>query len=302
MKFLSLFSLRKWIRFILGTKIGPMLSDKHFIELEYYAHMGKSAHLDHPDTFNEKLQWLKLYDRNPLYTKMVDKVSAKEYVAKIIGEQFIVPTLGVWDKPEEIDFNVLPEQFVLKVTHDSGGVVICKDKAQFDRTRAIEKLRNSLKRDYYSVHREWPYKDVKKRILAEVYLEDRDDCELRDYKFFVFNGVVKLMFVASDRQNAEEETKFDFFDRDYEFIDVRNGHPNSARKPAKPDHYELMITLAEKLAAGIPHVRVDFYEVNGTVYFGEMTFSHWSGLVPFEPAEWDKRIGSWINLPSIKDN
>lgn len=279
-----------------------MLSDKHYIELEYYAYMGKFAHLDHPVTFNEKLQWLKLYDRNPLYTQMVDKVSAKEYAAKIIGEQFIVPTLGIWEKTEDIDFDGLPEQFVLKVTHDSGGVVICKDKAQFDRTKAIERLRNSLKRDYYSLHREWPYKDVKKRILAEVYLEDRDDYELRDYKFFVFNGAVKLMFVASDRQNDEEETKFDFFDRDYQFIDVRNGHPNSARKPAKPENYELMITLAEKLAAGIPHVRVDFYEVNGAVFFGEMTFSHWSGLVPFEPAEWDKRIGSWINLPSIKDN
>lgn len=297
MKIKSIFKLSKWIGLFLTTKHAKGLSDRLFIYLEYYACMGKCLSLKNPITFNEKLQWLKLNDRNPLYTKMVDKVAAKEYVANIIGERYIIPTLGVWDKPEDIDFDKLPDQFVLKVTHDSGGLVICKDKTLFDRNKAIEKLKNSLKRDYYSVHREWPYKDVQKRVLAEAYMEDASTQELRDYKFFTFNGKVKLMFVASDRQTVGEETKFDFFDREYNFIDLRNGHPNSVNLPAKPKNYGLMIEFAEKLSQGIPHVRVDFYEVNGKVYFGEITFSHWSGLVPFDPPEWDKKMGEWLVLP-----
>jgi hypothetical protein len=297
MKIKSLFSLRKWIQLFLTQNVSKKLSDKKFLKLEYYACVGKKLNLDNPQTYNEKLQWLKLYDRKPEYTEMVDKYSAKKYVADRIGEEYIIPTLGAWDSFDEIDFNSLPEQFVLKCTHDSGGLVICKDKSTFDIQKAKEKIEKSLKRDYFYVHREWPYKNVKKQIIAEKYMEDTETAELRDYKFFTFDGKVKALFIATDRQNEKEETKFDFFDENYNHLDIRNGHPNANEIPHKPLNFELMKELAEKLSKGIPHLRVDFYEVNGKVYFGELTFSHWSGLVPFEPDEWDRTFGSWIELP-----
>lgn len=250
-----------------------------------------------PITFNEKLQWLKLYDHKPVYTTMVDKYEAKQYVADRIGKEYIIPTLGVWDRFDEIDFSKLPDQFVLKCTHDSGGLVICKDKSQLDLDSARKKINNCLKRNYFWVGREWPYKNVKPRIIAEKYMEDPETKELRDYKFFCFNGVAKALFIASDRQTAGEETKFDFFDINFNHLPFTNGHPNAEIAPTKPDSFSEMVTLAEKLSKGIPHVRVDFYDVNGKVYFGELTFSHWSGFVPFRPKEWDEIFGSWIVLP-----
>jgi hypothetical protein len=265
--------------------------------MEYKAMMGKKLNLRNPQTFNEKIQWLKLHDRKPIYTTMVDKYAAKEYVANIIGEQYIIPTLGVWDNPDDIDFNALPDQFVLKVTHDSGGLVICRDKSTLNVEEAKKKLRNSLNMNYYKVHREWPYRDVPKRIIAEQYMEDSDTSELRDYKFFSFDGVVKALFIASDRQDPTTDTKFDFFDADFRHLPFTNGHPNADSIPARPECFEEMKTLAEKLSKGIPHLRVDFYEVNGKVYFGELTFTHWSGLVPFDPESWDKQFGDWIKIP-----
>lgn len=259
--------------------------------------MGKRLNLSTPRTFNEKLQWLKLNDRKPEYTVMVDKYAVKKYVSDRIGDQYIIPTLGVWDRPEDIDFESLPDQFVLKVTHDSGGLVICRDKATLDKEATIQKLHKSLQRDYYQVHREWPYKNVPRRIIAEQYMEDKETGELRDYKFFCFNGTARLLFIATDRMNKNEETKFDFFDMELNHLDIKNGHPNADTSPAKPKNFEEMRHLAEKLSQNIPHVRVDFYEVNGKTYFGELTFSHWSGLVPFEPEEWDRTIGDWIKLP-----
>lgn len=297
MKIKSLFSIRKWIKLYLSKKNSHKLSDKKFLKLEYYACMGERLNLENPETYNEKLQWLKLYDRKAEYTTMVDKYSVKEYVADKIGEEYIIPTLGVWDAFDEINFDSLPNQFVLKCTHDSGGLVICKNKSGFDIQKAKEKIEKSLKRDYFYVHREWPYKNVKKRIIAEKYMEDAETSELRDYKFFTFDGKVKALFIATDRQNEVEETKFDFFDEEYNHLDIRNGHPNATRIPQKPQNFELMKELAQKLSEGIPHVRVDFYEVNGKVYFGELTFTHWSGLVAFEPKKWDYTFGSWITLP-----
>ncbi|MBE6712970.1 MAG: glycosyl transferase [Ruminococcaceae bacterium] len=260
--------------------------------------MGKSLHLKNPVTFNEKLQWLKLYDRKPIYTTMVDKYEAKKFVSEKIGEEYIIPTLGVWNSFDEIDFDSLPEQFVLKCTHDSGGLVIVKDKAKMDRAAAKEKIESCLKKNFYYSGREWPYKNVKPRILAEAYMEDEKTAELRDYKFFCFDGKAKALFVASERQKEGEETKFDFFDMDYNHIPVTNGHPNAETPPEKPKTFEQMRALAEQLSAGIPHLRVDFYEVNGKIYFGELTFAHWSGMVPFNPEEWDTTFGSWITLPS----
>ena len=273
------------------------LSDKEFLCRKFHAKLGYDLDLNNPQTFNEKIQWLKLYDRKPLYITMVDKYAVKDYVASVIGEQYIIPTLGVWDNFDDIDFDSLPNQFVLKCTHDSGGLVIVKDKNKMDLKKAKKKINKSLKRNFYYIGREWPYKNVKPRILAEEYLEDRETSELRDYKFFCFNGEAKALFVASDRQNPTTDTKFDFFDMQFHHLNFTNGHPNSEKVISKPSTFEEMKRLAETLSQNIPHVRVDFYEVDGKVYFGELTFSHWSGFVPFDPPEWDKIFGDWIILP-----
>ena len=274
------------------------LSDEAFLKKQFYIRMGKELDLNAPRTFNEKLQWLKLYNRRPEYTTMVDKYEAKKYVAECIGEEHIIPTLGVWHTFEEIDFSALPDQFVLKCTHDSGGLVICRDKSKFDAKAAKKKIGKSLRRNFYLKSREWPYKNVKPRIIAEQFMEDRETRELRDYKFFCFDGEPKVMFIATDRQTAGQEVKFDFFDMDYKHLDVRNGHANATNLPKKPAMFEEMKALSKKLSKGIPHVRVDFYEIEGKVFFGELTFFHFSGMVPFEPEQWDYTFGDWIKLPS----
>ena len=273
------------------------MPDNEYLKRMFHSRMGYELDLDNPKTFSEKLQWLKLYDRKPEYTMMVDKFEVKEYVAERIGKRYIIPTLGVWDNFDSIDFNKLPNQFVLKCTHDSHGLVICKDKSQLNLNNAKDKLTKALQQNYFYSFREWPYKNVKPRILAEQYMEDDDTQELRDYKFFTFDGVVKAMFIATERQTEGVETKFDFFDTDFKHLPFINGHPNAKVLPEKPKTFEEMKELAAKLSKGIPHVRVDFYEVNGKVYFGELTFSHWSGLQPFVPEKWDYIFGNWLNLP-----
>ena len=281
-------------------KCSNILTDKAYIKLEYFRRLHKFPNLKNPKTFNEKLQWLKLYDRKPIYTTMVDKYEAKKYVADIIGEEYIIPTIGAWDKFEDIDFDALPDQFVLKCTHDSGGLAICRDKSKFDIKKARNKINKSLKRNYYWANREWPYKDVKPRIIAEKYMVDESGYELKDYKFFCFNGEMKLLFVAKDRGLETEETKFDFFDEDFNHLPLTNGHPNSEPPYFKPDNFDEMKELAEKLSENIPQLRVDFYNINGKIYFGELTFFHWSGLMPFDPPEWDLKIGEFIKLPEKK--
>lgn len=273
------------------------MSDEKYLKLFFKERFGYALDLENPKTFNEKLQWLKLYDRKPIYSTMVDKYEVKKYVADAIGEEYIIPTLGVWDNFDEIDFDALPEQFVLKCTHDSGGLIICRDKNSLDKDAAKEKIDRCLKRNYYWHGREWPYKNVRPRIIAEKYMEDSATQELRDYKFFCFSGEMKVMFIASERYNEKTETRFDFFDRQFQHLDFRNGHPNADIPPAKPEKFEEMCVLAEKLARDIPLLRVDFYEVNGEIYFGELTFSHWSGMMPFEPKKWDEKLGDWIKLP-----
>lgn len=287
------------ILFPLALKHPRLFPDKQFLRIIYRQLMGTELNLKHPQTFSEKLQWLKLYDRNPLYTQMVDKYEAKRYVANIIGDEYIIQTLAVYDSTKEIDIDALPDRFVLKCTHDSGSVAICKDKKTFKRDEAFAMLEKGLRKNFFWENREWPYKNVKPRIIAEAYLEDNATQELRDYKFFCFGGEVKALFIAEDRQ-GDEETKFDFFDADFRHLDIRNGHPNANVPPTKPHSFEKMKELAEKLSQGIPHLRVDFYEANGKIYFGELTFSHWSGFTPFEPEEWDLKFGQWLELPSKK--
>lgn len=258
--------------------------------------MNKKLNLKNPKTFNEKLQWLKLYDRNPLYTTLVDKYEVKKYIVDKIGEEYVIPTIGVWDNFDDINFDTLPNQFVLKCTHDSGTIVICKDKTKFNIEEAREKINARMNFNYYYMWREWPYKDVKPRIIAEKYMEDDKTKELRDYKFFCFNGEVKALFIATERQKYGEEVKFDFFDTDFKHLPIRQGHPNAPIPPEKPQCFEEMKKLSAKLSENIPQVRVDFYEVDGKVYFGELTFSHFGGIVPFEPEEWDYKFGNYIKI------
>ncbi len=286
------------IPLMLLDKVAPLLSDSTLIKLKWKLCMDYPLNLDNPKTYNEKIQWLKLHDRKPVYTTMVDKYEAKKYVAKIIGEEYIIPTIAVYDRVEDINFDALPDQFVMKCTHDSGGLVICKDKSKLDKEAALKTLNRFLHRRYYYQNREWPYKNVKPRIIVEKYMEDEKTKELRDYKFFCFDGVIKALFIASDRQAKDEVTKFDFFDAEFIHLDIKNGHPNASAPIEKPETFEEMKKLAEKLSQHIPHLRVDFYEVNGKAYFGELTFSHWSGFVPFEPREWDEKFGEWIKLPN----
>lgn len=281
------------------TRFGGILPDKQYLQLMFHAQLGYKLNLKNPKTFNEKLQWLKLYDRRPEYTQMVDKVEAKKYVSNIIGEEHIIPTLAVYDRAEDINFDTLPNQFVLKVTHDSGGIVICKDKAKLDRREAIMKLSQGLKENFFYMNREWPYKNVQPRIIAEKYMCDEYG-ELRDYKWFCFDGEPKAMFVATDRFAEDEETKFDFFDVDFNHLPFTNGHPNAIEEIKKPTAFEGMKKLAAQLSRGLTHVRVDFYEVNGHIYFGELTFYHWSGFKNFNPSEWDLIFGSWMKLPINK--
>lgn len=228
---------------------------------------------------------------------MVDKYLVKQYVADLIGNEYIIPTLGVWDKFEDIDFDKLPNQFVLKCTHDSGGLVICTDKSKLDKDHARKKINHCLKRNYFLNTREWSYKDVQPRIIAEQYMVDESGYELKDYKFFCFDGTPKAMFIATDRGSVGEETKFDFFDMDFKHLPFTNGHPNGAKQPACPESFAKMKDLASMLSKGMPQVRIDFYDINGHIYFGEITLSHWSGLKQFDPEEWDYTFGSWIQLP-----
>ena len=277
------------------------LPDKWAVRLVYHNIFGRPLNLKNPKTFNEKLQWLKLYNHNPLYTKLVDKFEVKEWVAQRIGQEYVIPTYGVWSTFDEIDFSALPDQFVLKTTHSGGssGVIICKDKKKFDFADAKKKLAESHKTDTYAVSREWPYKDVPHRILAEMFIEpDPEINDLPDYKFFCFDGEIKALFVATERQTEGEEVKFDFYDDDFNHLPFRQGHDNACVLPKKPCNFEELKWLAKQLSSGFPHVRVDLYSVRGKVFFGEMTFFHFGGMMPFEPEEWDYVFGEWIKLPN----
>ena len=293
------FGLEHDYRFLVAAGRGWLrhLPPEDFLKEMYRINMGRELNLDNPSTYTEKLQWLKLYDHCPEYTRMVDKYAVKEYVAEKIGSDHIIPLLGVWTRVEDIDFDSLPQRFVLKTTHDSGGIVICKDKEQLDISGARRKLRYFLKRKYYDHNREWPYKHVPHRIIAEAYMEDSRQGELRDYKFFTFGGVPKVLYVAQGR-GLGGETVADFFDMEFNHLPFTIDHEMAPFLPEKPVNFELMKEFAAKLSAGTPQLRVDFYEVNGQVYFGEMTFFHCSGMEAFHPEEWDRKFGEWVELPA----
>lgn len=278
-------------------KLLRILPDEMYIQLQYFYHFHRFANLKNPQTFNEKLQWLKLHDRQPLYTTLVDKYAVKKYVSDKIGPEYIIPTLGVWDKAEDIDFEKLPNQFVLKCTHDSHSIIICRDKSMFDKQTAIKKLSKRLKVNGYWYGREWPYKNVPPRIIAEKYMEDIKH-ELNDYKFLCFGEIPQFIEFHSGR----------FFGKHCQFFYDIAGQPQpfnnkgySSENPPtlRLDIIEQMLPLVKQLACGISHVRVDFYYTDRPL-FGEMTFFDGSGLVPFQPKAWDKKLGQLIKLPGRK--
>lgn len=285
-------------RFSYNNALGvyKKMDDKIFLERAFRYNLGYELDLDNPKTFNEKLQWLKLHDRRPEYTIMVDKYKVRDYIAEKLGEEYLIPLLGVWDDPDEIDFNALPNQFVLKCNHNSGlGMCICKDKSKLDIKKVKEELRKGLAQDYYLTGREWPYKDVPRKIICEKYMVDESGYELKDYKFYCFNGKVKLVMINSDRM-SNERTKADYFDENFSHLDFTWGYENAKVMPQKPKNFENMKELAEKLANGIPQVRVDFYQTPAGIFFGEMTFFDGSGFEKFNPQEWDLKIGNMLNL------
>ena len=272
------------------------MSDKFYICTLWRMVMGYKLDLENPQTFNEKLQWLKLYDHNPLYTTLVDKLRVKDWVAEKIGAQYVIPTLAVYNSIDEIDLEKLPEQFVLKCNHDSGSVIVCKNKSTFNLRDAKIKLEEALKRNFYFESREWAYKNVKPCIFAEAYMIDAKTNDLPDYKFFSFDGVAKALFIATERSSNDTETRFDFFDMNFNHFDVTNGHPNADVLPSKPICFDEMIKLSEILSKDIPQVRCDFYEVNGKAYFGELTFYHWGGMTPFKPDSFDRYLGDFVRI------
>lgn len=270
--------------------------DKSYLSIVFYLKMGNRLHWKNPSTFNEKLQLLKLYDRNPDYTRLVDKATVKDYVADKIGNEYVIRTIGLCDSLEEIDFNRLPDKFVLKTTHGGGGggVVVCKDKGLFDIEDARKKLRKSLDSDIYTFYREWPYKDVPKKIIAEEYVESEDG-DLRDYKFFCFNGEPKFLKVDFGRFIEHHANYYDLEWNllPFEETDVPR---NPEHEEIKPDNFENMVEFARKLSQGHKFLRVDLYNVKGYIYFGELTFYPASGLGKFNPPDWDRKLGDMLRL------
>lgn len=276
------------------------LSDEEFVKLQYKTEFGKEPDLVNPVTFNEKLQWLKLHDRDPRYTELVDKLAVKDIVAKTLGEQYVIPTIGVWESPEEIPFDSLPEKFVLKCTHNSGtGTVVCRNKAELDRERTIEELHRGMKEDFFLKVREYPYKNVPRRIICEKYLENEGSSDMPDYKFHCSYGVPKFILVCKNRFGLGGMTE-DFFTPEWEHLPVkRPARPNASEPIEKPAQLEEMIEIARKLSKDIPFVRVDLYIAGGSVYFGELTFYPSSGASAFVPESFDKVFGDTIDLAPL---
>lgn len=273
-------------------------SDEKYLKKLFKLKVGKVLDLDNPQTFSEKLQWLKLYNRKPEYTQMVDKVEVKKYVANIIGEEYIIPTLGVYNSVDEIDFEALPNQFVLKTTHGGGGggVVVCKDKSTLNIADCKRKLQRSMKQNIYWHLREWPYKDITPRIIAEKLLEVAGSEDLPDYKFYCFNGEPRYCQVIRDRNSKET---IDFYDMEWNhmpFVGLNPIAENGLTPVARPAHLENMLEICKKIANDIPFARIDLYLVNETEYFGEITFYPASGMGTFRPQEWNIKLGELIDI------
>lgn len=273
-------------------KYHVLYNDVEYLEMRFWINTGKHLNLNNPQTFNEKLQWLKIHNRKAEFTRMVDKYEFKDYVEEKLGEGYTIPTIGIYDSVDEIEWDKLPQQFVLKCTHDSGSVVICRDKSQFDLQNAEVRLTHRLAHNYYWHSREWPYKNVKPRIIAEQYMQDGDNKTLNVYKIFNFHGVPKLIQMIQNDKTPEET--IDYFDTNWNLLELRQNYPNSEKPLSRPQKLEEMLCLARKLSEGIPFVRTDFYVINGKVYVSEFTFFSDGGMAVFHPEKWDKILGDWI--------
>ena len=275
------------------------LSDKTYLKVSYKYRLNGKLDLNNPKTFNEKLQWLKLYDRKEIYTKMVDKYEAKEYVASIIGNEYIIPTVGIFNTFDEINFDTLPTRFVIKCTHDSGGLTVVTDKKSINVKEMRKIINKHLHRNFYYLNREWPYKNVKPRIIIEKYMEDSEAKELRDYKFFCFNGKVEFFKIDFDRFI---EHRANYYDTDGKLLHFGETicPPNYNKKIEMPVNLNKMIELAQKLSANIPFLRVDFYEVNGKIYFGELTFFPAAGFGRFTDDSADLKLGNMLDISQVK--
>ena len=275
-------------------------SDEKYLKLMYKAYTGRKLNLEKPGAYTEKLQWLKIHDHKDIYTTMVDKYEAKKYVEnKLGGAEYIIPTLGVWEHFDDIDFDTLPSQFVLKCTHDSAGLVICRDKSKLDYEKAKNKIESCLKRNFFTYGREWPYKNVKPRIIAEKYMEEpgsKTGC-LTDYKIFCFDGVPKAIMTVEGGHDDENGIVRRMYDPNWELLNVGlHGKPPVKESEKAPEKLQEMLEIARKLSAGFKHLRVDLQEIDGKVYFGELTFYHMSGYEIFTPYEFDLYLGSLLNL------
>lgn len=274
-----------------------LISDERLLKKLYKKEFGKQLNLENPQTFNEKLQYLKLIQKDEKFSILTDKYRVREYVREKIGEEALIPLLWVGERPEDIPYNNLPNKFVIKVNHDSGGVIIVPDKRILDKKWVTKELKYHLKTDYYLYSREYNYKNIPKKILIEEYLEPEDDKGLIDYKIFCFDGNPKFLFVATDRNNPKKGgTKFDFYDINFKKIPVKQHYPNSNYYMERPPQLDKMLEYSKKLSEGLSTVRIDFYINKGKVYFGEMTFYHFGGLKRFEPEKYDYLFGTYIKL------
>lgn len=274
------------------------LPDKLYLQIFYFATTRKFINFKNPKGFNEKLQWLKVNDRRPEYSKLVDKLAVRDHIADVLGEEYLFPLLGSWESFDDIDFDSLPEQFVLKCNHDSGSTKVIKNKSsltQEDYDGLKQHFTKRLGRDFYFAGREYPYRGLPRYIIAEKLMIDETAPEksIEDYKFFCFGGEPKIMFVATDRGT---DCKFDFFDMDFNHLDLINIHPNADKPIQKPEKFEMMKEIAAKLSKGMRHVRIDLYELNGKIYFGEYTFFHGGGFQLCHPEKWELKLGDWIDL------
>ncbi|WP_300902903.1 ATP-grasp fold amidoligase family protein [uncultured Clostridium sp.] len=273
------------------------LSDERYIKMIYKARTGKTLNLKNPSTYNEKLQWLKLYNRNSIYTQMVDKYEVRNYIKNSIGEKYLIPLIGQWDNFNDINFEELPMKFILKCNHDSGGLVVCLDKNKLDLDKINKRINKSLKRNYYNHSREWPYKNIKPKIICEEFIQDEDGKAPMDYKFYCFNGEIKLIQVDIDRFGNHKQN---FYDENWNFKDIRIHCENDKNiEINEPINFNEMKKVVKKLAKEIPHVRVDLYNVNGKIYFGELTFFHMSGMTNFKDEKLNEKMGEWIYLPNV---
>ena len=282
----------KSILIFLVIKMSYLFSDALYLKLLYKLKFDRKLDLKSPKTFNEKLNWLKLNDHNPRYTIMADKYLVKDYVASIIGEEYVVPCYGVWDSVDDIKIKTLPKKFVLKANHDSSGAYIVKNGIIPEYVK--EKYRKLLKRNYFYFRREWVYKNISPKILAEECLIGEDGEIIKDYKFLCFNGIPRLMYCTNKSTNIFEN----YYDMDFNPVNIRHGFRRQVPEFEKPEKFDLMKELAAKLSKDIPVVRVDFFYIDNKVYFAEYTFYDWAGLRPFDDYEWDKKLGEWIVLPN----